>query len=156
MRRDEIGTVTNQGSRLRGCRLPFRREHAGRTGFCNEGMYPTYLSSHISESPVECLMRASPVEGPLASRDLAEAGLQRMSASCAWTWRWWSSPDVGLAPRFRFLLDMGADSTTWKRNTFGGVWVENGVYYVRLRIITVNRITGLPRETLPPPSTDPL
>jgi hypothetical protein len=83
-------------------------------GFCNEGMDPTYLSSHISESPAECLMRASPVEEPSTSRDLAEAGLQRMSASCAWTWRRWSSPDVGLASRLRFLLDMEADSTTWK------------------------------------------
>ena len=52
-------------------------------------------------------MRASPMWRPLASRDLAEAGLQQMSASYARTWRRLSSglsPDVGLASCFRFLV----------------------------------------------------
>ena len=98
-------------------------EHTEHTGFCNGSVDLTYLSSHISEPPVECLMRASPMWRSLASSDLAEVWLQRMSASYAWIgWRMRRSrsPGFGLAPCFRFLPDIQMGSTTWKRKTFGG------------------------------------
>jgi hypothetical protein len=55
----------------------------------------------------------------LASSDLAEVGLQRMSASYACIWRnaLSGSPVVGLALCFRFLLVMQTGST-WKQKTF--------------------------------------